>query len=141
MFSNSCQNAIRAVIYLSIHASEEKKLGIEEISEALDVSRHFLAKTLQNLGKNGFVSSTRGPNGGFYLDDENQNLNLLSLITHVDGPRASQGCVLGLAQCSSENPCPFHEHVNEFRNNLDHALLKQSIAEAAKQIGEKNLRF
>ena len=68
MFSNSCQYAIRAVLYLAIHADTHHKLGAEVLAGALGIPRHFLAKILQQLAKNKLISSSRGRNGGFFLE-------------------------------------------------------------------------
>ena len=105
------------------------------------MSRHFLAKTLQLLAKGGFISSTRGPGGGFYLNANNRKQNLLSIIQFIDGPEANSECVLGLENCSNDNPCPFHTHVKEFRQGLDHFLQDQSIEEAARKVNLEDLRF
>ncbi|MBK8501843.1 MAG: Rrf2 family transcriptional regulator [Saprospiraceae bacterium] len=141
MFSNACKNAIRAVLYLAIHSGDDCKLTTIDLANALDVSHHFLAKTLQQLTKNGLISSARGPNGGFYLSEENRNLNLLSIIALIDGAGSINECVLGLPKCSSDNPCPFHTHVSKFREGLDHFLLANSIGEAAKRVRDEDLRF
>ena len=141
MFSTSCKNAIRAVLYLAIHSDKDHKLGVDELASALGVSRHFLAKTLQLLAKGNFLSSARGPNGGFFLSESNRNLNLLSIIQYIDGPESVRKCVLGLENCSNDNPCPFHEHVKKFRDGLDQFLQEQTIEEAARKVSLEELRF
>lgn len=141
MFSNACKNAIRAVLYLAIHSDDGHKLSTLELANALEVSHHFLAKTLQQLTKKGLISSSRGPNGGFYLSNDNKNLNLLSIITLIDGSESIHECVLGLPKCSNDNPCPFHAHVTKFRDGLDYFLLANSIGDAAQRVLEEELRF
>jgi len=141
MFSTSCKNAIRAVLYLAIHSEEGNKLSVDDIATSLEVSRHFLAKVLQQLAKGDLVSSTRGPNGGFYLSEANRNQNLLSIIRFMDGPQTDTKCVLGLENCSNDHPCPFHHHVKKFRNGLDQFLQNQTIGEAAREVSLEELRF
>lgn len=65
MFSKACTYAIRAALYLAVHAGPQARLGVKEIAEALDVPKHFLAKILQQLVRNNLVSSVKGPSGGF----------------------------------------------------------------------------
>ncbi len=141
MFSTSCKNAIRAVLFLAINSDETNKFGVDDLANALDVSRHFLAKTLQLLAKNGLISSTRGPKGGFYLSSQNRKNNLLDVIEFIDGPEANRMCVLGLQNCSNDNPCPFHAHVKKFRSSLDQFLQDQTIEEAAQQVSLADFRF
>ena len=52
MLSKSCEYAIRAVLYLSIHSDEDKKIGIKIIAEELKIPGQFLNKILQKLVKN-----------------------------------------------------------------------------------------
>lgn len=141
MFSNSCKNAIRATLYLARNSDENKKHGVDEIAKALNISRHFLAKSLQQLSKNNIISSIRGPNGGFYLSETNKKLKLISVISCIDGLEIIDQCVLGLANCSNDNPCPFHEHVRAFRDDLNKLLQNQTIEEVARKIDLKDLRF
>ena len=70
MFSQACKYAIRAVLYLAVHASEGKKVGVKDIAAALDVPKYFLAKILQQLSRNNLISSTKGPSGGFFLSEK-----------------------------------------------------------------------
>ena len=71
MFSKSCKYGIRAVLYLAVHSTNEKRLGVTEIASELDVPKHFLAKILQQLAKENLISSTKGPTGGFFLNAKN----------------------------------------------------------------------
>ena len=44
MFSKSCTYGIRAVIYLEVHGSEKKKIGVKEIAEQLGKSHDAVRK-------------------------------------------------------------------------------------------------
>ena len=70
MLSNSSKYAIRAVLYLANNSSVEKKLGSKKIAEEIDIPAPFLAKIFQVLSKANIISSTKGPNGGFYLTEK-----------------------------------------------------------------------
>ena len=69
MFSKSCKYALRAVLYLAANTNESKKAGAKVIAETLDVPRPFLSKILQQLSRHQLIASTKGPHGGFYLDE------------------------------------------------------------------------
>jgi Rrf2 family iron-sulfur cluster assembly transcriptional regulator len=58
MLSNTCKYAIRAVVYISVFGSKEKKTGIKEISEKLEIPTPFLGKILQSLARNKVLTST-----------------------------------------------------------------------------------
>lgn len=137
MFSKSCQYAIRAIMYLAIHASPEEKLGVDEMAENLSVPKHFLAKILQQLSRNKLISSIKGPNGGFYLSHENRQNKMIDLVKVMEGAQYFDQCILGLPECSSVNPCPLHSEIKKYRINLINTLEKETINEFSKRIEKK----
>ena len=141
MFSTTCKYAIRAMLYLALHTSDEKKLGVDEIASALNVPKHFLAKILQQLTKYNLATSSKGRNGGFYLTEENRNATLLPVIEAIEGPNLFTGCILGLPDCSGENPCSFHSQAVDFRDGMLKTLGSESIADTASRINEFNLKL
>lgn len=139
MFSKSCKYAIRAVLYLALKSSKEKKLGVKEISDDLNVPKHFLAKILQQLSRNMLISSTKGPSGGFYLSDKNLQTSLRRVVETIDGPEVFSSCILGLPVCSSENPCPLHTEALSYREGLLELVEGNTIEEMAKRVEDKKL--
>lgn len=140
MFSKTCRYGIRAVLYLASLEIHLKK-GAYEIAEALDVPAPFLAKILQQLSKSGYISSTKGPGGGFYLNEANRASNLEGIINCIDGPELMHGCVLGLPSCSNIRHCPLHIQANAYRQGLRYQLEHQSIQDLAKEMKKGNLNF
>ena len=139
MFSKACKYGMRAVLYLAVHANTGQKLGAKEIAEALDVPKPFLAKILQQLSRQGLISSSKGTNGGFYLSEENMKISLRDVIESIDGPDVFSSCILGLPVCSSDNPCPLHEQALIYREGLEEIIDTQSIDKFAKQIVKLDL--
>ena len=80
MLSNTSKYAIRAVIYLAVHASNGQKIGIKKISESLEIPSPFLGKILQVLVRRKILSSTKGPNGGFGIGKNPDNITLYDII-------------------------------------------------------------
>lgn len=141
MFSNSCKYAIRAVLYLATHSDEEKKVKVEDIAEALDIPKHFLAKLLMQLTKHQIISSLKGRNGGFYLTKQDRSKTLLNVIEAIDGLSKMRECVLGLDNCSDERPCPYHFAVGEFKHKFYDQLRDETIEMCAKRIDEWELKL
>ena len=101
MFSKTTEYALRATIYIAKKSTEEKKLGIEEISRAIDSPKSFTAKILQALTKdNKVVSSVRGPNGGFFITEKTKKLPVRSILQAMGEDEVLGKCVLGLKMCS-----------------------------------------
>jgi Rrf2 family protein len=107
MLSQTAEYALRAILYLARVRSGEP-VSADSIAEALDAPRNYLAKTLNTLAKRGFLSSTRGPFGGFRLSLEPAALTVGELIRTFDEPRPRARCLLGGRRCDGLQPCAAH---------------------------------
>jgi len=136
MLSKSSKYAIRAVLYLSLHSSVEKKYSPKDIANAINIPAPFLAKILQSLTKDNVISSIRGRNGGFYLTNKNKNNPLILVVNSIDGLHKFHECLLGLPVCSDENPCPIHHAVSPFKKQLVDELTTKSIDNLTKEVSE-----
>lgn len=137
MLSNACKYAIRSVLYLAVHHTAHKKVGVKKIAEELDVPQAFLAKLLQQLTKNELVSSTKGPSGGFFVSDENLQHSIWDVIKCIDGTTKFDQCFMGLTSCGDENPCPVHFTVAPFKKKLLADFKDKNIQEFTKEIKAK----
>jgi Rrf2 family protein len=134
MLSNASKYAINAVLFLALNSNIERKVGVKEIASNINVPVPFLAKLLQDLARKGVVSSSKGPNGGFYLTDENRSQKLLVVVDEIDGLVKLEQCVLGLTNCSSEKPCPMHSMVQPLRKKFLYELRNNSITSFAQKV-------
>ena len=134
MFSKAAKYAIRSVLYLAEHSTPESKAGVNAIAEALDVPKHYLAKILQELARNQLISSVKGPNGGFYLSEDNWKVTLMEVLHCIDGSEMLEGCILGLPSCSNKHPCPLHFQVIGYRDGLKYQLSSWTIKEMEDSI-------
>lgn len=136
MLSNASRYAINAVIFLALEKNKGRKTGIKAIAEEINAPTPFLAKQLQILSRNKLVSSTKGPNGGFYLSEQNCKRKLIDVVKVLDGLSMFETCILGLHNCSDKKPCPIHHEVVELRNALYKGLKEKSIHEFAVEVEE-----
>ncbi len=135
MLSNTSRYAIRAVIYLALNAEDNHKIGIKEISKELDIPSPFLGKILQLLAKQKILSSTKGPNGGFGLGRNADEITLFDVIKIIDGDDIFTKCLISLRTCSEENiPCPLHSQYEKIRADISNMFKNQTIADLAHNI-------
>ncbi len=66
MFSKTCEYALRALMYIAQKTKDGARLSVVDVANDINSSEYFMAKILQQLAKKGFVSSAKGPNGGFF---------------------------------------------------------------------------
>lgn len=134
MFSKACEYGIRAVIYIWSQNDKGKKLGIKDICKEIDAPEFFTAKILQSLAKQGIISSAKGPNGGFYVEQAQVDLTLMDLVIAIDGDQLFKGCGLGLRQCTEETPCPIHSDFKVIREGLSQMLKNKKLVDLASEI-------
>lgn len=141
MFSKACEYGIRAVLYIAEQSQNDNRVNIREIANTIDSPEAFTAKILQQLARNGIVSSLKGPTGGFIIEKNRlSEIKLSHIVAAIDGDDIYTGCGLGLAQCSNEKPCPVHHKFAEVRDGLRDMLETTSVSELAKDL-KKGLSF
>ena len=137
MFSKTTEYALRATIFLAQKSSAENKLGIDEISKAIDSPKSFTAKILQLLTKdNQVVSSVRGPNGGFFLTANAKKLPARSVLQAMGEDEILEKCVMGLKLCSENQPCPMHAQYKIIKKQLISLFTTKTIQQLADEIKE-----
>lgn len=135
MFSKTTEYALRATIYIAQKSTEEKKLSIEEIANAIDTPKAFTAKILQLLSKdNTLISSVRGPNGGFYISEKAKKLPVISILLKMGERDIIDKCVLGLKKCSEVDPCPMHHQYKKIKAELIALFESKTIQQLANEI-------
>jgi len=127
MFSKTCEYAIRAMIFITQKSKQQEKTGIKVLAKGINAPEHFIAKIMQNLVKHDLVQSSKGPNGGFYLDKQFLNTSIADIVRAVDGDNIFTGCGLGLRQCSEKKPCPIHHEFKKIREEITHMLNKAKL--------------
>ncbi len=139
MFSQTCKYAIRAMFLVAQRSAEGKYVGIKEVVEGLDAPQHFIAKILQDLSKKGFLTSAKGPNGGFLVNESQQKKSLLDIVFAIDGDKIITSCCLGLKDCSEKNPCPVHEEYKSIRKKLSTMLSTTRVTDFNDELGLRKL--
>lgn len=81
LFTKASEYALLSLILL---AKSKNAKDVENISKELNISKSFLAKILQNLAKNGILSSTRGINGGFALAKDPKKITIANIIQYAE---------------------------------------------------------
>lgn len=122
MISKTSGYAIRGLVYLALKSSDVHKVGIYELADELNVPQPFLGKIMQGLVRRDIISSTKGPNGGFFINDQTLTTPIINVIDAIDGLGIFRRCFLSLSDCNGEKPCPLHHHVIGFRDSLQHSL-------------------
>ena len=77
--------AVRAVIELA-GSGQGSPRKVDEVAQAQGIPVSFLENILTQLRSSGIVRSQRGPEGGYWLAQPADQLNLAQVIRAVEGP-------------------------------------------------------
>jgi len=102
-----------------------KQMNATIIADVTGSSRYHVSKILQKLVRDGFLTSQRGPAGGFELVKKPEEITLLEIFEAIEGK-------IVVSKCPLNKACPFGECIFEdltmrmtrqFRDYLnDHSL-------------------
>lgn len=136
MISKSAKYALRAVLYLASKNDDGVYYKVRTIAREIDAPAAFTAKILQELNRNGIVSSLKGPHGGFFIDRTQQKQPIITIVKIIDGEALFTSCGLGLKSCSEDHPCPLHNDYKEIRGKLVKLFESTSIKKLAEKTAD-----
>jgi len=127
ILSQASKYALRAAIHLARNTGQPQLS--RDIATALNVPGQYLAKILQDLARHGILTSAKGRGGGFRLSRAAADVELLTVVRAIEGQRYGEGCVLGLPECNSGDPCPLHDQWGTIRDGLLQMLRETRLSD------------
>jgi len=127
--SEAAAIGLHSMVYI---ASSKEKVNVGQISEFIGSSRHHVAKVMQRLVKEDFITSNRGPAGGFELKKKPEEITLLDIYEAIEGHINTHICL------GNKVVCPFKKCIFgdlsfkmtlEFRNYMQSHTLKEYVEE------------
>lgn len=115
---------------LCLQNQDEAWLPAERIAAATSVPLPYLSKVLQALTSDGILVAKRGYRGGFRLSRPGHEISVMDVVKATDGRPRDAGCLLGLGDCSDEQPCPAHEFWQRKCHRIETGLEQISFADA-----------
>jgi Rrf2 family protein len=132
MFNKETEYALRGLVYVQVQNLKGLKPGIVEISNEIDAPLFFTGKIMQRLVKHGFLMSMKGKNGGFFFDEQKDDLPIRNVINAIEGEKTYSGCGFGLKHCDELHPCPLHEQYAPIRNSINDLISKNTVQSLAR---------
>jgi len=133
LITRASEYAILSLILLSKASSPQ---GAETLSKELSISKSFLAKILQSLAKNGVLKSYKGANGGFALAKEPKDINMLKVMSSVEGKApAVFDCASSADDCPSNKAelCSIWPFFNKLQTKIDIFLATLTLADILEE--------
>jgi Rrf2 family protein len=81
-----------AIHSMALISASKDELNATQIADMLKLSKNHVAKIMNILARQRFVSSTRGPKGGFKMLRESGSISLLEIFELMDGSLEQDHC-------------------------------------------------
>lgn len=134
MFNKETEYALRGLVYIRLQNMKNRKPGVTEIAKEIDAPPFFTAKILQRMVKAGFIRSLKGKGGGFFFEENEPGLPLITLISAIEGQSSYASCGFGLKQCDDNNPCPLHEKYAPIREAIYKMISEETVSTLAEKL-------
>jgi Rrf2 family protein len=130
MLSQTVEYALRASLFVA--RSHPQAQPVNEIAEAIDAPRGYLAKILSELVRAGILESSRGPGGGFRIATHPNALALADIVRAIDGTEERR-CLLGHGRCGENPGCTAHARWAPIAGEMDEFFGKTTLADLLHQ--------
>jgi Rrf2 family protein len=121
-----------AILSLIVISKATAPMDSDTLSRELAISKSFLAKILQALAKSDILKSYKGVNGGFSLAREPKDINMLDVMSSVEGKApAVFDCSPSTKNCPSDRAdiCSIWPFLNKLQLKIDSFLAELTLAD------------
>lgn len=125
--------ALRTLVYLGLRPG--RRVSIREIADSYRISENHLVKVVHNLGRGGFLQTTRGKGGGLQLARPPEEIRIGDVVRFTEDDMALVACFQAPAEgggCALLNICRLQSLLGEalagFMAVLDSRTLADLIA-------------
>ena len=119
--------ALRVLIYVG--TSNQKLSTIQDIAEAFAVSNAHLMKVVHRLGKEGYLDTVRGRNGGMRLNRRPEAIGVGDVVRSIEEDLAVMGCLNEQRFCQIQGPCVLRRALREATAGFLSVLDKYTLAD------------
>ena len=125
-FSKTTEYVIRILTLMAF--CDKELFSARYLHDKLDIPYKYLTNLLRRLNEYGFLTSVQGKYGGFKFLRNPKDINIYDLVLVFDSDSTFTSCILGLQNCSNDNPCVMHNEWSKIKEQYIE-LLKQTTLE------------
>jgi len=109
-------------------------IPIRELARRNDVPKRFLEQIMLQLKSQGWVDSSAGVRGGYFLARSPEKITMGEIVRFFDGILAPIDCVsvTGYQRCSQESVCRFRRVFLDARNYVAGLMDRATLADVIK---------
>ena len=129
--------AVTAMLDLALHQGQGP-INLADISSRQGISLSYLEQLFSRLRKQGLVSSSRGPGGGYSLGRPSDEISVSDVISAVNETVDATRCH-GQKNCNGEDRCLTHDLWEELSQQITGFLSNISLASLVERGSVKKL--
>ncbi|MHB8845102.1 MAG: RrF2 family transcriptional regulator [Nitrospirota bacterium] len=122
--------AVRCVLYLA--QKTDQRTIVDEIAKCMQIPKHYLAKILQRLVREGIVESVRGIKGGYRLLKPPKDISVMDILGTIQGAVPVNVCALDKRRCQMSSACSVHPIWVDIRKDIETRLKHETIDKLMK---------
>jgi len=127
--------SLRVLLFLA--GKPEATATISEMADFYNISRNHLVKVVHNLGRLGYVVTSRGKNGGVKLARSAEDISISDVVKKVEPDMDLLECFNPKTDnCAISRICSLKSMIYEGRSAFMNVLDQYSLADAAKPLGK-----
>jgi len=120
--------AIRAMLLLA--GQPQEVLSGAEIAHQTGIPERLVTQVMGQLVRAQLVHARLGRHGGYWVDDQGDQIGILTIVEAVEGDARRWRCVLSGAPCDAEHRCQVHDIFAAAQDALIGRLAESSLASA-----------
>jgi len=109
-----------------------EKLSLTEM-EKMGLPRAFMAQVAKELVEGGILGSKEGRDGGYFLIDEAEDVNLREVLELVEGETGPVECVVGGMVCPMADSCGHQGLMEDLNERMESLLESYTLADLIKR--------
>ena len=117
-----------AIHSLALVSQSDEIINVNQIAELTEFSKNHISKVMQILVRHGYLSSGRGPKGGFVSRMDADSVTLLEIIELIEGRFSDVHCGIEEGKCPFET-CVFGDLPAEFKSKFREYYRNKRISE------------
>ncbi len=116
--SKKTEYAIIAILAMS-ERTEDHLYTAKELSQRYNIPPEIMGKVMQSLAKNNLIISHQGVKGGYQLQKHLSKINIISVISAMEGPLQVVDCVtIDDCNCGQIQSCNIKGPMELIQNEL-----------------------
>lgn len=129
--------SLRVLIYLSLN--DKELVTIQAVADCYGISKNHLMKVVQDLSTKGYLTATRGKNGGIKLGRAPSDINVGTLVRMIEQDSVLVECFGTGNQCVITPACQLKNMLAEAMESFFKTLEQYTLADLVSGPDKKQL--